>query len=74
MNPNGLPGHAERIQIRTASKSDAEAITEIQSAAICEAYRDVWSVDKLASILGNARTRAAVGANIWGPGALWSRR
>jgi GNAT superfamily N-acetyltransferase len=58
MNPNGLPGHAERIQIRTASKSDAEAITEIQSAAICEAYRDVWSVDKLASILGDARTRA----------------
>jgi ribosomal protein S18 acetylase RimI-like enzyme len=59
MTPNGLPGHAERIQIRIASKSDAEAITEIQSAAICEAYRDVWSVEKLASCLGNARTRAA---------------
>ena len=44
-NPNRL-----RMQIRTASQSDAEAITEVQIAAIREAYCDLWPADELARI------------------------
>ena len=48
----------ERMQIRTASKSDAEAITEVQIAAIREAYCDLWPADELARIAANACTTA----------------
>ena len=49
----------ERMQIRTASKSDAEAITEVHIAAIREAYCDLLPADELARIVPDARTRAA---------------
>ena len=46
------------MQIRTASKSDAEAITEVQIAAMCEAYCDLLPADELARIRIDARDRA----------------
>jgi ribosomal protein S18 acetylase RimI-like enzyme len=48
------------MQIRTASKSDAEAITEVQTAAIREAYCDLWPADELARFAADARNRAYV--------------
>jgi ribosomal protein S18 acetylase RimI-like enzyme len=54
-----IPSNAgERMQIRTASKSDAEAITEVQTAAIREAYCDLWPAEELARIAADARNRA----------------
>jgi GNAT superfamily N-acetyltransferase len=50
---------AGRIQIRTASKSDAEAIAEVEIAAKREAYCDFLPADGLARIVPDARTRAA---------------
>ena len=50
----------ERMQIRTASKSDAEAITEVQIAAIREAYCDLWPADELARIAANYSSKADV--------------
>ena len=44
------------MQIRTASGSDAEAITEVHIASIREAYRDLLAVEELARI--DARDRA----------------
>ena len=55
-NPNRL-----RMQIRTASQSDAEAITEVHIAATCEAYCDLWWADELARIVGDVYGRA----NMW---------
>jgi RNA 3'-terminal phosphate cyclase len=46
----------ERLRIRTASESDAEAITEVHVAAIREAYRELLPVEELARI--DARDRA----------------
>jgi ribosomal protein S18 acetylase RimI-like enzyme len=42
------------MQIRTASESDAEAITDVQIAAIREAYCDLWPADELARIAADA--------------------
>jgi ribosomal protein S18 acetylase RimI-like enzyme len=49
------------MQIRTASKSDSIAITEVQTAAIREAYCDLWWADELARIVGDVYGRA----NMW---------
>ena len=49
-----------RMRIRTASKSDAEAITEVQIAAIREAYCDLWPADELARIAANYSSKADV--------------
>ena len=57
-NPNRL-----RMQIRTASKSDAEAITEVQIAAICEAYCDLLPAEELARIA--CPYRPIAGATFW---------
>jgi ribosomal protein S18 acetylase RimI-like enzyme len=46
----------ERMQIRTASESDAEAITEVHIAAMREAYRDLLPAEELAHV--DARDRA----------------
>ena len=55
-----IPSNAgERMQIRTASKSDAEAIAEVEIAAKREAYCDFLPADGLARIVPDARTRAA---------------
>jgi ribosomal protein S18 acetylase RimI-like enzyme len=43
----------ERIQIRTASSSDALGIAHVHCAAINEAYSDLWSADELACIFAN---------------------
>jgi ribosomal protein S18 acetylase RimI-like enzyme len=48
------------MRIRTASKSDAEAITEVQIAAIREAYCDLWPADELARIAANYSSKADV--------------
>jgi ribosomal protein S18 acetylase RimI-like enzyme len=48
----------ERIQIRSASKSDAEAINEVHIAAKREAYCDPLPAEDLASIRRAARDRA----------------
>jgi ribosomal protein S18 acetylase RimI-like enzyme len=58
-NLNQLPSDAERMHIRTASKSDAEAITEVQIEATCEAYCDLWPDGELDRIRADARNRAA---------------
>jgi ribosomal protein S18 acetylase RimI-like enzyme len=52
-NPNRL-----QMQIRTASKSDAEEITEVHIAATCEAYCDLLPAEELARIRIDARERA----------------
>jgi ribosomal protein S18 acetylase RimI-like enzyme len=44
------------MQIRTASESDTEAITEVHIAAMCEAYSDLLPAEELARI--DARDRA----------------
>jgi GNAT superfamily N-acetyltransferase len=46
------------MQIRTARKSDAEAITEVQIAAIREAYCDLMPADELARLAADACYRA----------------
>jgi ribosomal protein S18 acetylase RimI-like enzyme len=51
-NPNRL-----RMQIRTASQSDAEAITEVHIAATCEGYCDLLPAEELARIRADARER-----------------
>jgi ribosomal protein S18 acetylase RimI-like enzyme len=48
------------MQIRTASKSDAEAITDVHIAAIREAYCDLLSADELARIAADDRNRASI--------------
>jgi GNAT superfamily N-acetyltransferase len=49
------------MQIRTASKSDAEAITEVHIAAIREAYCDLLPADELTRIDADVYDRA----NMW---------
>ena len=57
-----IPSNAgERMQIRTASKSDAEAITEVHIAAIREAYCDLLPADELTRIDADVYDRA----NMW---------
>jgi ribosomal protein S18 acetylase RimI-like enzyme len=57
-----IPSNAgERMQIRTASKSDVEAITEVHIAAIREAYCDLLPADELARIAADVYDRA----NMW---------
>jgi ribosomal protein S18 acetylase RimI-like enzyme len=48
----------QRMLIRAASTSDAEAITEVHIAAILEAYCDLLPADELARIAADARYRA----------------
>ena len=56
-----IPSNAgERMQIRTASKSDAEAITEVHIAAIREAYCDLLPADELARIAADVYDRATM--------------